>query len=336
MKEALFWESRDDRKTQCKLCQHRCLIKEDGIGVCGVRSNQGGVLHTHTYNRCVASNADPIEKKPLYHFLPGTTAYSIATAGCNFRCLHCQNVQISHVPPEGSARLGTEFPPVRVVETARTYNASTIAYTYTEPTIFLEYALDIAKRARDADLRNVFVTNGYITPEALDVIAPYLDAANIDLKFFSDKSYRDVCGARLQPVLDTIRRYWELGIWIEVTTLIIPGVNDSPEEWRQIAGFIAELSPDIPWHVSRFHPAHEMSHLSSTPEQTVLRAQQTGREAGLRHVYVGNIADDDGAATYCPGCGGAVFRRGVFGLQNNHLQAGACPSCGTPIAGVWS
>ncbi len=336
MKQAMLWESRDNQQVKCNLCHHRCLIAPGTSGICGVRSNRDGVLYSDVYNQCIAANTDPIEKKPLYHFLPGSRAFSIATVGCNFRCLHCQNVDISQAPREGRPIRGREFPPERIVDTAAQHEAATIAYTYTEPTIFFEYALDTARLARERGLRNVFVTNGYITPEALDKIAPVLDAANIDLKFFSEDSYKKVCGAKLAPILETIRHYHELGVWIEITTLVIPGYNDSEQELRNIARFITELNPGVPWHVSRFHPAYKMKHLSSTPEASVMRAWKIGREEGLKHVYVGNMSTPDGDVTHCPSCDTPVVRRGLFGLQENRLESGRCRQCGAEVAGIWN
>ncbi|MFW5894053.1 MAG: AmmeMemoRadiSam system radical SAM enzyme [Verrucomicrobiota bacterium] len=336
MKRALLWETRENKQVKCNLCHHRCLIADGASGVCGVRSNRDGVLYSDVYNQCIAANIDPIEKKPLYHFLPGSRAYSIATAGCNFRCLHCQNVDISQAPREGYPIQGQELPPERIVDSAAQRGAATIAYTYTEPTIFFEYALDTARLAHERGLRNVFVTNGYITNEALDKIAPTLNAANIDLKFFSEDSYKKVCGAKLAPILETIQHYYDLGIWIELTTLVIPGYNDSEQELRGIARFIKKLSPTIPWHVSRFHPAYKMKDLPSTPEASVMRAWKIGREEGLHFVYVGNMHAPDGDVTHCPSCDNPVVRRGLFGLQENNLDGGSCRRCGADVAGVWT
>lgn len=335
MKKAMLWDPHDGQTLQCRLCHHRCWIAEGGRGLCGVRVNREGTLYTLVYNRCVAGNCDPIEKKPLYHFLPGSRAYSVATVGCNFRCLHCQNVDISQYPWEHEEITGREFTPQQIVDAAERSGADAIAYTYTEPTVFFEYALETARLANDRGLRNVFVTNGYITNEALDIIAPVLDAANIDLKFFSDDAYRKVCGAKLEPILETIRHYHELGVWIELTTLIIPGFNDSEEDLRGIARFIADLSPAIPWHVTRFHPAYKMADTPMTPESSVIRAWGIGREAGLHYVYVGNMHAPDGDVTHCPSCDIPVINRGVFGLQETRLDNGRCPDCGAPVHGVW-
>ncbi|MBE0480035.1 MAG: AmmeMemoRadiSam system radical SAM enzyme, partial [Dehalococcoidia bacterium] len=254
-KKAMLWEKTDEGKVHCFLCSHHCRIADTRVGVCGVRRNEAGELHTLVYAATISANVDPIEKKPLYHFLPGSTSYSIATIGCNFQCGFCQNWQISQAArQEGGLVSGYEMMPGEVVKEAQRFKCASISYTYTEPTIFFEYAYDTSRLAREAGLRNVFVTNGFMTREALDTIQPYLDAANVDLKSFREDYYKTICKARLKPVLDSITYMKELGIWVEVTTLIVPGSNDSEEELNDIAGFIAALDRDIPWHISRFHP----------------------------------------------------------------------------------
>lgn len=335
MKTAMLWEPRDEGRVTCNLCHHRCLIAAGTFGLCGVRKNVAGTLYTLVYNRCIACHADPIEKKPLFHFLPASTAFSIATAGCNFHCLHCQNASISQIPLRDSTIPGEEMTPRTIVARAKAGGHRTIAYTYTEPTIFFEYAFDTAQLATEQALYNVFITNGYTTTEALDTIAPYLNAANIDLKFFKDSTYREVCGARLQPVLDTIRHYHDLGLWIELTTLVIPGYNDSDDELRAIAEFIADLDVDIPWHVSRFHPAYKMNHVPPTPVETIRRAWSIGKDTGLHYVYIGNMPSQEEDITRCPNCHIPVIKRGLFGVESNTLINGRCPGCDTEIAGIW-
>ncbi len=334
-KEALLWEKLDENRVHCYLCAHECRISESKFGVCGVRQNLEGILYTLVYAQVIAAHIDPIEKKPLYHFLPGSTSYSLATIGCNFKCGFCQNWQISQASASGaSGAPGKPVTPGQIVEEARLRGCSSISYTYTEPTIFFEYAYDTAKLAKLAGLYNVFVTNGYMTRQALEMIEPYLDAANVDLKSFRDASYKKNCGARLQPVLDTIARMKELGIWLEVTTLVIPGENDSAEELGQIAAFLAGIDKDIPWHISRFHPDYEFTEQSATPVETLRRAREIGQEKGLQHIYLGNVPE--GANTYCRQCGALVVERRYMGTEKTNLKEGLCPSCGTRASGVWS
>ncbi len=334
MKTARFWEAWEGGKVKCNLCPHRCIILPGKRGICGVRENRGGVLYSLVYGIPVAQAVDPIEKKPLYHFLPGTGSFSIATRGCNFKCLYCQNYDISQASPEESFAEDDVVMPDEAAKSAKAYGCRSIAYTYTEPTIFLEYAVDTARIAAELGLKNIFVTNGYTTTEALRASAPYIDAANIDLKFFSDKLYRKICGARLQPVLDAIKLYRELGIWIEITTLIIPSYNDSEDQLQQIAEFIAGLSIDIPWHISAFHPAYKMKGIPPTPYASLKKAREIGARQGLRYVYIGNVHDR--SDTVCPQCGAVLIERSVFSVLANHLKQGRCPECGAPIAGVWT
>ena len=333
--EAMLWEKLDDRKVHCFLCAHECRIAPDKFGICSVRKNVQGSLFSMVYGDVIAAHVDPIEKKPLFHFLPGTWSYSIATIGCNFKCGFCQNWQISQaaaMPDPAFSR--REISPARIVADAQNSRCRSISYTYTEPTIFFEYAFDTAKLAREAGLYNIFVTNGYMTRQALDAIRPYLDAANVDLKSFSDGQYRKNCKARLQPVLDTIAAMKAQGVWVEVTTLVIPGENDSPEELGQIAEFLAGVDRMIPWHVSRFHPDYEFGGHQATPVETLRRAKDIGLQAGLSHIYPGNIAEDFN--TYCHQCGKPVIERRYMGLDRLLLKEGRCPYCDTPVPGVWS
>ena len=329
--EARFYTPAEEGKVRCYLCNHRCLISPGKRGICGVRENKKGKLYTLVYGKAIAYNIDPIEKKPLYHFLPGTTSYSIATVGCNFRCLHCQNWEISQMPRERGEIAGLSLPPEEVVKQASRYNCASISYTYTEPTIFAEYAMDCAKLAKERGIKNVFVTNGYITLEALREVAPYLDAANIDLKGFTEEFYRKVCGARLKPVLDSIRLYKELGIWIEVTTLIIPGYNDDEEQLRGIARFIKSVDESIPWHVTRFHPEYKLMGVPSTPLETLRRARDIGEEEGLMYIYIGNVLGE-GEDTRCHSCGEVLIKRYGFDILKRSIE---CPKCGVRIHGVW-
>jgi len=335
IKEAMFYEGRADGTVVCALCAHRCVIAPGKYGVCGVRENRGGKLETHVYGEVIAAHVDPIEKKPFFHFLPGTTAFSIATVGCNFRCAFCQNWEISQssVTNESGAG-GQPLSPEDVVRDALKQGCRSVSYTYTEPTIFFEYAYDTAKLARQAGLANHFVTNGYITAEALEAIKPYLDAANVDLKAFREETYKTVCRARLAPVLDSIRLMKKLGIWMEITTLVVPGLNDGDRELADIAGFIAGVDPDIPWHISRFHPDYRYTEARPTPVETLRRAFAIGERAGLRYVYIGNVMGE-GDDTLCPGCRRPVIRRRGFMVDENVVKDGKCPACGHLIAGVF-
>jgi len=335
MKEAILYKKEDDNVLTCYLCPHHCRIADGQRGLCGVRENRGGTLYSLVYGKAIALNVDPIEKKPLFHFLPGSRALSIATAGCNMTCLHCQNADISQAPRSTGRIPGQEVSPEEVVSRALETGSRTIAYTYTEPTIFMEYALDIARPAKQEGIKNIFVTNGYMSPPARGKIGPLLDGANIDLKSFRDEFYRKICGARLQPVLDTIIGMKEMGIWVEVTTLVIPGYNDSDDELASIAGFLADLSEDIPWHVSAFYPTYRLTSAPPTPPAALQKARRIGCDAGLRHVYTGNIPGDDGENSFCHSCGKKIIGRTGFRVEALELIEGTCRYCGTPAGGVW-
>ena len=335
MKEAMLYNRLDEDRVGCHLCAHRCTIAPDKFGVCQVRQNREGKLYSLVYGQLVSQAVDPIDKKPLFHFHPGSLSFSIATVGCNFRCDFCQNAEISQMPRDHGRVLGRETPPGEVVSAAQRRGCASIAYTYTEPTIAFEYTYDVAKLANQAGIKNVYVTNGYMTAEMLEAFDPYLDAANVDLKAFSDDFYRKICGARLQPVLDSLKKMKEMGVWVEVTTLVIPGLNDAPEELGDIARFIAqELGVETPWHVSRFHPTYRMMDRPSTPVATLRQARRIGLEAGLRHVYTGNIPGDEGESTLCYGCGQPVIQRYGFRVSDKHLEGGKCAHCGAAIDGV--
>jgi pyruvate formate lyase activating enzyme len=329
-REAILWQKLDDARVHCYLCAQECRIRPGRTGICGVRENRDGRLYTLVYGEVAALNVDPIEKKPLYHFLPGTQSFSIATVGCNLRCRFCQNADISQASKGKLETVhGEPLSPERAVELALNYQCASIAYTYTEPFIFMEYVLDIAPLAVDAGLANVFVTNGFVTPQAREVILPYLHAANVDLKGFSDSCYRRLCSARLQPVLDTIREFHGEGVATEVTTLVIPEENDSDDELWAIARFLVSISPDIPWHISRFFPAFELTGRPPTPVETLRRAVRIGREAGLRYVYVGNVPGEP-EDTLCPECGTTIIRRSLFQTAIE-AQADRCAACGAPL-----
>ena len=324
-----------DGAVRCNVCAHRCLVRPGRRGICGVRENRAGTLLALSYGNVVAAALDPIEKKPLFHVAPGSTAWSIATPGCPFRCTFCQNWQIAQGPHLGLELPDQRFAPETVVDEALTRGAGSVAYTYVEPTVFLEYALDIGRLARAAGLRNLWITDGYATPEAVELLGTFVDAANVDLKSFDDRFYRRFCGARLAPVLEAILALRSAGVWLEITTLVIPGHNDSPDELRSIASWIAErLGPETPWHVSRFHPDFRMRDVPPTPAATLALAAAIGREAGLQHVYVGNAPELRLEDTLCPGCGSVLVERSGRQARSRLTPGGACPACWRPMAGI--
>ncbi|MBW1997702.1 MAG: AmmeMemoRadiSam system radical SAM enzyme [Deltaproteobacteria bacterium] len=336
MKEAYLYEKLEGGKVRCLLCNHRCLIKDGARGICQVRENQGGSLFSLVYAKVIARHVDPIEKKPLFHFLPGSKSYSIATVGCNFRCAFCQNADISQLPSDHGQIWGEDMWPEALANEAAKSGSATIAYTYTEPTIYFELALDTARLAVSEGIRNVFVTNGYMTEEALREIYPDLHGANVDLKSFTEKFYKERCGAKLDPVKKTLGLMKDMGVWLEITTLLIPGLNDSREELAQLAKFIAELSPDIPWHISRFHPTYRLLDVPPTPPESIRRARDIGYEAGLKYVYSGNVPGDEGEKTFCHACGKMLIDRFGFYVRQNRVTEGRCPDCDAEIPGVWS
>ncbi len=337
MKEAMFYQAGKGNEVICGLCNHHCHIKEGKRGICGVRENRNGTLFSLVYGRLIAENIDPIEKKPLFNFLPGSKAFSISTVGCNFRCLHCQNYNISQYPhAHGGEISGKNYTPESVIENAVQTGCASVCYTYVEPTIFYEFAYDCAILAHERQLKNVFVSNGYMTPEVSRHLAPVLDGINIDVKGFTDDFYKKVCKARLQPVLDNVRLMHELGVWVEVTTLLIPGLNDSDDELRDIARFIYSVSPAIPWHVTAFHPTYKMMDRERTPVATLRKARDIGQAEGLHYVYEGNIPGEGGENTHCPDCGTELISRFGFSIRQIKLTAGRCSDCGREIAGVWN
>lgn len=335
MKEALLYEKLADKYVHCFLCAHHCKIAHQKFGFCGVRQNIEGVLYTHVYGKPITMHVDPIEKKPLYHFLPASFSFSIATIGCNFHCGFCQNWEISQSKVRDGAELEErEVSPEEVVKAALKNRCKSISYTYTEPTVFFEYALDTAKLAKAKGLYNIFVTNGYMTKDALILIKPYLDAVNVDLKFFRDESYRKVCAGSLAPVLDSIRLMREMGIWVEITTLVVPGENDSKEELSGIAKFIAGADKNIPWHISRFHPDYKFTDYQSTPEIILKKAQEIGNKAGLNYIYAGNV-HGWGNDTYCPVCKKLLIQREGFNVLENNISRGKCGHCSAAVSGVF-
>jgi pyruvate formate lyase activating enzyme len=300
-----------------------------------VRLNRGGTLYSLNYGKVVACNIDPIEKKPLYHFLPGSKSYSIACVGCNFQCGFCQNWQISQAKIAKELSLFEyKLSPEAIVEAALSGNCPSISYTYTEPTVYFEFAYDVARLAKEKGLSNIFVTNGYMSKDALMLIRPYLDAANVDLKSFSDEFYRKICKAHLNPVLENIILMKKHGIWVEVTTLVIPGKNDSTKELKQIAEFLVSVDCDIPWHISRFHPDFEFNEIQPTDTKSLVSAYDIAKKAGLKHVYIGNVYNNC-ENTVCFFCGKTLIKRSGFSVESQHIEKGRCVYCGKDIKGVW-
>lgn len=336
MHEASLYEPLDGNRVQCRLCCHACRIEDGAVGRCGVRRNQGGRLFTLVYDRVAAIQMDPVEKKPLYHFLPGSSTFSFGTIGCNLSCAFCQNYTLSQPLGQGQAPAGQTAAPGQLVQAAQTHGAQSIAYTYNEPTVFFELMRDIADLAHTAGLKNILVSNGFMSPQCLEELSGRIDAANIDLKAFRENFYRDLCGAHLAPVLQNLKAIKRMGWWLEVTTLIIPGYNDSDEELRDIATFVAqELSEDTPWHISRFYPCFRLVETPSTPVSTLERAYNIGKAAGLEFVYLGNVPCHPSEASFCPACGRQIIGRAGFRLEHNSPLNGVCPHCGRHLAGVW-
>lgn len=350
MKEAILYEKMGQNMVRCGVCEHCCAIREDGLGICRTRKNVAGKLYSLVYGDVIAAHVDPIEKKPLYHFLPGSLAYSIATAGCNFRCLHCQNYEISQASQLVSKSVSQESKiqnptphlmrgkiqnqPSRIIKTAIKNKCQSIAYTYTEPTVFVEYALDVMKLAKENGLKNVWVSNGYYTPQTFETILPYLDAINIDLKFITEADYQKVCGAELGPVLRNIENCFKNNVHLEVTTLIIPSINDQAAYLKKIADFLVRTSLDIPWHISAFHPAFKLSYLPATSDSILEKAYHIAKNAGLNYVYLGNTTLNLGQDTRCPACDELLIERSSFSLKT-HLKNNLCPRCGVLIPGVF-
>jgi pyruvate formate lyase activating enzyme len=334
IKEAMLYEKLDDQRVHCNLCAHRCTIKPDRRGICGVRENRDGVLYSLVYGTLIAEHIDPIEKKPFFHVYPDSNSYSIATVGCNFNCEFCQNHEISQMPRSTLMITGEDILPAEIVSQAKKSGSKTIAYTYTEPTVYLELAYDTAKIAHEHGLKNVFVTNGFMTPEAIDTMGRFLTAANVDLKSFRDEFYKKRCGARLNPVLESLKKMKEMGIWVEITTLLIPTLNDSDEELKDIAQFIAGLGKETPWHISRFHPQFKMLNVPVTSISSLHRAVEIGKQAGLKYVYSGNVPGDEGENTYCFHCGNLLIERYGFKVVKINLVGNKCNKCGTELDGV--
>jgi len=335
VKEAMHYKKLDALRVECRLCPRRCQVADQERGYCGVRENRGGTYFTLVHSRACTYHVDPIEKKPLFHFLPGTNAFSIATAGCNMECKFCQNWNISQFRPEQIRSL--YLPPERLVKACGETHSKSLAFTYSEPVVFYEYMFDAAAAARPAGIRPVMISNGYIEPEAMKPLAAHLSGVKIDLKAFTEKFYRDTCSGELKPVLETLRLLKSLGMWFEIVVLLVPTLNDGEEEIRQMCKWIAdELGPDVPVHFSRYHPTYKIQNLPPTPERTLVRAHEIARQQGLHFVYLGNVPGHPAESTYCPGCGEVVIGRYGYHITQMNLQDGKCKKCGRAIPGVWS
>ena len=335
MKEAYLYHPLEDGAVQCRACSHYCWIKPGRRGICGVRENRNGILVSLVYDRVVAASIDPIEKKPIFHLKPGSTSFSIATVGCNLKCRFCQNADIAHPGDSNVGLTGRPISPEDIVDQALDRGCESISFTYTEPSVFIELALDTARLAKERGLYTVFVTNGFMSPDLIEMVAPVLDAANVDLKAFDETFYKDQCGARLEPVKENLRLMRSKGILVEVTTLVIPGLNDDPGRLQDMAEFIArDLGPETPWHLSRFHPAHRLTDRGVTPVETLEQACAVGEQAGLHHVYTGNVPGGR-ESTYCRSCGALAIERRGYGTRSLLGEEGACPKCKMPVYGIF-
>ncbi len=334
LKKSSFFSGWKEKKVKCTLCNHYCVIDEGKVGICGVRKNINGELFSLVYGKVIALHVDPIEKKPLFHFFPSTKSLSIATVGCNFKCDFCQNYEISQYPELFKKIDGEDITPEKVVELALLHGCKSISYTYTEPTIFFEFAYDIAKLAKERNIYNVFVSNGYMSEEVIENMVGVIDGINIDLKSFNDDFYRKFCKATLSPVKENIKKLFEKGIWVEVTTLIIPGLNDNRDELENVATFLSDISHDIPWHISAFHPAYKMTHVLPTSVESLDMAYEIGKDKGLNYVYCGNVLGHR-ESTLCPSCGKVLIERFGFNVMEINISKNRCKFCGFDIKGVF-
>jgi pyruvate formate lyase activating enzyme len=338
-KVASYWIKKEGKVVECQNCPHGCVLKDGERGFCRARENRDGKLYTLTYGNPCAVHIDPIEKKPLYHFLPGTTAFSIATAGCNFTCKYCQNYDISQVAPEETNN--RVLPPESLLEEVlnykNKYNISSIAYTYTEPSVFIEYMLDSAKLAKKKGIKNIYHSNGYLNEKPVLDLIPFLDGANIDLKFFKDDSYKDVSSGSLAPVLETLKRLKKGGVWLEITYLVIPTINDDKKEIKEMVSWVLNnLGDSVPIHFSRFYPTYKLENLPQTPIKTVEMARELALGMGVKYSYVGNVpSGHPGESTYCPKCGKLLIKRRGYYILENNIKKASCSYCGEKIAGFW-
>jgi len=335
IKEVMFYKRLDSLRIECEICSRRCQIADLERGYCGNKENRGGKYYTLIYNKVCAAHIDPIEKKPLFHYLPGTTAFSIATAGCNFDCKFCQNWRIAQFRPEQVDH--HDLTPRQAIETCQRNNCPTIAYTYSEPTVFYTYMYDIAKMARESGIGSVMISNGFMNEKPLKELCKQLTGVKIDLKSFSEEFYHTYCSAELEPVLETLKRLKEIGIWFEIVNLIIPTLNDDPEGLRQVCSWVkANLGPDVPIHFSRFHPMYKIKNLPRTPIKTLEMARSIALETGLHYPYIGNVPGHEGENTYCPSCKKVLIRRVGYVILKNYIEDGFCKFCRYPIPGIWS
>lgn len=344
MEECRFYEKKEEGNVRCTGCNHFCVIGEGGIGLCGVRRNEKGMLNLVVYGAAAALNVDPIEKKPLYHFLPGSFTYSFGTLGCNFHCDNCQNFDISQIyGNKGDLKRyekinwGIEVAPNEIVARAKEANCKSISYTYTEPTVFVEYALDTMKIAHEKGLKNVWVSNGYMSKQVAAAIIPYIDAINIDMKSFDEKFYEKNCGSKLKPILENCKYFVEKGVWVEITTLVIPKRADENQMLRKIAAFIKnELADYVPWHLSAFSAAisWKLKDVENTSVEKLKEAYLIGKQEGLKHIYLGNVSTKLGESTQCGVCGNTLIERRVFDISNK-LSGRNCPRCGSGLAGIY-
>ncbi len=333
--EAMYYRKLEGTQIECELCPRHCLVTDLERGFCGVRENQDGNYYTLVHSRACAMNIDPIEKKPLYHFHPGTAAFSIATAGCNVNCKFCQNWDISQVRPEQVANV--ELSPEEITQICRQRSVPTIAFTYSEPVVFYEYMYDTCKESRKYGIRNAMITGGYIEKEPLLKIMPVLDAIKVDLKAFSEDYYRDIVNGELQPVLDALKIMHDHGIWLELVYLVVPTLNDSDREFTELCNWIvSNLGDSVPIHFTRFHPTYLLKNLPPTPVSSLERAYDVAKKAGLKYPYVGNVPGHEGEKTYCPACGNVVIDRSGFRIRSINLKDGCCTSCAHKIDGIWS
>jgi pyruvate formate lyase activating enzyme len=332
---ARWYKKQDGLRVECGLCPRKCRVADMERGACGVRENRAGEYYTLVHSRPCSLHLDPVEKKPFYHVLPGTSALSLATVGCNFECKFCQNWEIAQARPEQVPSV--DAPPERLVELARVYRTPTIACTYTEPVVWSEYVYDIAAAGKKAGVRTLMVSNGYIQPEPMGDLLDVLGAVKVDLKAYTERFYREACKGELKPVLDTLRLLRKKGMWTEIVVLIVPTLNDGEQEHRELAKFVVgDLGPDVPVHFTRFHPGYRLMNLPSTPVPVLERAREIGLAEGLHFAYVGNVPGHPGNHTYCPGCKAVLVERTGLAVTRNRLVHGKCPDCGRNIPGIWS
>ncbi len=335
--DALLYEKLDKKQVRCCACNHFCVIKDKRKGICQVRENKNGRLVSLVYPKVIATSVDPIEKKPVFHFKPGSFSYSIATVGCNFKCAFCQNANIAQMPLNQNGMIkGKDLAPDSIVEQALKTGCDSISYTYTEPSVFFELALETAMLAKKHGLFNIFVTNGYMSTQLLEMVSPYLDAANVDLKAFNESFYKTYCKAKLEPVKENIKKMKDMGILVEITTLLIPGLNDDKDEINAMAEYIAkDFGTETPWHISRFHPCYNMTNIAATSLPALEHVYKAGIAAGLLYVYIGNVSGQPYENTYCSFCNEILVKRYAYNIESFLQDNDKCPKCGTSVYGIY-